>query len=167
MPAWAYQDVLKLDNFNITEAQALDSTNPPESTGGSGPTASASGAIPTSSDLSDGDPGNVQGSTSKKSNAGAIAGGVVGGVVGLLLIAGAAWWFLKRRQPKRSVPATSPYQLNTDQGHWDDKQQQALLGGASPNQQIYAPQPVSGQQPLGAKLYVSTSDVRPTSLHNH
>ena len=95
---------MKLDNFNITEAQALDSTNPPESTGGSGPTASASGAIPTSSDLSDGDPGNVQGSTSKKSNAGAIAGGVIGGVVGLILIAGTAWWFLKRNQRKVSQP---------------------------------------------------------------
>lgn len=154
MPAWAYADVVRLDNFNITAAMALDSENLPESTAGSGPTASGSGVTPSStSDLSDGGD-NVQGS-SHKSNAGAIAGGVVGGIAGLILIAGVAWWFLRRKKA-RSLPAASPYHVNVDQGgHWDEKQQQGLLSGTSPNQHVYAPQPVSTSQPIGTRLYVS------------
>lgn len=144
----------------------LDSENLPESTAGSGPSASGSGTSPTStSNLSDGGE-NAEGS-SHKSNAGAIAGGVIGGIAGLILIVGAAWWFLRRKQA-RSVPTASPYHVNVDQGgHWDDKQQQGLLASASPNQHVYAPQPVSTSQPVGARLYVScNSFVRSICEHS-
>ncbi|KAK7690899.1 hypothetical protein QCA50_006001 [Cerrena zonata] len=151
IPSWSYEDVVKLDNFNLTAAMALDSTNPPESTAGSAPTATGSGVTPSStSDLSD-DGENAQGS-SHKSNAGAIAGGVIGGIAGLILIAGGVWWFLRRKQVKKSIPATSPYHIDT-QGNWDDKQQQGLLASTPPNQHMYAPQPVPTSQPTGARLY--------------
>ena len=43
----------------------------------------------------------------------AIAGGVVGGVVGLALVAGLAWWFLRRRKQKNAIATNHPEQPPT------------------------------------------------------
>lgn len=56
------------------------------------------------SSKSQGSGGNKGGS--RAPNIGAIVGGVVGGVVGLLVLVGAAFWFLRRR--KTQEPASVP-----------------------------------------------------------
>ena len=75
----------------FTGLRLVDDTN---STGSTPPTAS-----PSSSSSPSG--------TKSSSNTGVIAGGVVGGVVGALLIAGLAWYVLRRR---RRSPSTLPEQ---------------------------------------------------------
>lgn len=63
----------------------------------------------------------------KKSNIGAIAGGVVGGVAGLLIIAGLAFWLLKRRKrtrdnaeqqrpPMEELPPSYPTEMFVEPG---------------------------------------------------
>jgi len=94
VPAWAYIDVSKSDNFNATAAQLNEQENHPESTA-SGP--SATGAVPSAT--------NVPSSSGKKSNTGAIVGGVVGGIGGAAILAAIAFFFWRRHQ--RNVSARS------------------------------------------------------------
>ncbi|KAJ7680650.1 hypothetical protein DFH06DRAFT_425574 [Mycena polygramma] len=87
VPHWAYQNVTAEDGFNSTLAQTqLDA---PESTANAQPTSTAL-------------PSGPSATSSKKTNAGAIAGGVVGGVVLLAVIAAVALWFIRRRRDTAS-----------------------------------------------------------------
>ncbi|KAF5357921.1 hypothetical protein D9756_001430 [Leucocoprinus leucothites] len=120
VPAWAYADIAASNNFSLAVAQSLesrpDSSAFPSSTSGfSFPTGGSSFSytagntgLPTFTPVS-----NPNSSNSSSSNAGAIAGGVIGGVVGLALVAGLAFFFLRRRreatQPASSAFSTTPY----------------------------------------------------------
>jgi len=90
VPHYAYLDVVTSDTFNISLAK---SATGPESTTLPSPT----GSIPSPTTASQ---------PAKKSHAGAIAGGVIGGLVGLALIAGLAFWFLRRRRASAAPSAT-------------------------------------------------------------
>lgn len=65
------------------------------------PNATTSAANPTSTAKSTSSPTHTPTPPPKPSHTGAIVGGVVGGVLGLLVIAGAIWFFLRSR--KRNV----------------------------------------------------------------
>ncbi|CAL1716282.1 unnamed protein product [Somion occarium] len=161
VPAWAYLDVVQLDNFNITAAQALAASNPPESSAGSSATsttptsASTARPSPTSGDANQ--DSNASSGSGKKTNVGAIAGGVIAGVVGLALIAGAIWWFLRRRRNSRGRMAPSSgfdFNGNPVGMHYDEKEQ-ALLSSTTPHlgtTPLYAPQPVPTPPPM-SKIY--------------
>ena len=62
--------------------------------------ASPSGTAPSSAPTST-QPQASSSSSVRKSNTGAIAGGVVGGVLGLALLAGLAWFFLRRQRVQK------------------------------------------------------------------
>jgi len=100
VPAWAYLDVMTVDQFNVTAAQAMASTNPPESTGAAKATASGSSTPSGAASPSH---------TSKSSNVGPIVGGVVGGVVGLGLVATVAAIFLIRRRRRLHTAPSAAY----------------------------------------------------------
>ena len=50
-------------------------------------------------------PSSTPKSVNHKSNTGAVAGGVVGGVIGLAVVAGATWWFLRRKSKSKHSSA--------------------------------------------------------------
>ncbi|TFK42438.1 hypothetical protein BDQ12DRAFT_274708 [Crucibulum laeve] len=96
VPAYAYDDVTTSDGFNATTA--LQESNLPESTA----LPQATTSVPTTSPNSTA----ASASNSKSSNhAGAIAGGVIGGVVALAVIAGIAFWFIRRHRSSRIAPS--------------------------------------------------------------
>lgn len=148
VPAWAYLDVNRADNFNSTAAKALSDTNPVESTASSGatPTASSSGSSPSSSS-------SAAPKSGGGSNAGAIAGGVVGGIVGLALIAGVAFWFYRRRSAKSRLAPSSQFD-NPVTPFTDEKptyaspllpQQQAMTSPTFVPQSVPTPPPATGR----------------------
>ncbi|KAI0073459.1 hypothetical protein K474DRAFT_1692658 [Panus rudis PR-1116 ss-1] len=95
VPAWAYLDDTMSDNFNVTAAKALSESKPPDSSALPSPTSNTSSATSSSTPTV----APVAGSSSgKKTNVGAIVGGVIAGVVVLALIAGAAFWFIRKRK---------------------------------------------------------------------
>jgi len=90
------------NTFNVT---AAESAGGPESTPGSQPTGSSTtaAAIATS-------PSTAKAKAkSSKSNAGAIAGGIVGGVIFLGIVAGLAFFIMRRRTSRPSQPMPSTY----------------------------------------------------------
>lgn len=93
---WAYLNVTQF-GFNATAAQ-LDGDSPesmggPQATLSSTPSSTSSASTASSSSTA-----SSNSTASSKPNKGAIAGGVVGGVVFLVLIAAAAFWFLRKRR---------------------------------------------------------------------
>ncbi|KDQ60966.1 hypothetical protein JAAARDRAFT_31964 [Jaapia argillacea MUCL 33604] len=107
VPAWAYLDVTKADIFDPAAAEAL---NAPESTATSSkPTGSLTSSGPssgTASSTTTGPPSSTSTAAGKKSNTGAIAGGVVAGVVVLaLIVAGVAFYLMRKRRADRNAPS--------------------------------------------------------------
>ncbi|CAL1716288.1 unnamed protein product [Somion occarium] len=170
IPAWAYLDVSLPDNFNLTGAQALADTHPPESTAVGAPTSVVS-VSPTASGSASGSGapnvtpsvGSSNGSASTSgggTNVGAIVGGVIGGVIGLALIVGAVWWFMRRRRhTKAHAPASSQFDISGQQPitPFNEKQQQPLLSSPVPQMGMspppFAPQPVPTPPPTAGKIY--------------
>ncbi|KXN92203.1 hypothetical protein AN958_08656 [Leucoagaricus sp. SymC.cos] len=115
VPGWAYADILvMLSSLLFSHPSNSLTLDRPETTG----VASATNTFPSStltrtptagSPSLTSLPGNGSSSSSGSgSHAGAIAGGVIGGVVGLALIAGLAFFFIRRRQGARG-PVTSAF----------------------------------------------------------
>ncbi|KAJ3016881.1 hypothetical protein NUW54_g710 [Trametes sanguinea] len=120
VPAWAYIDVSKEGTFDPNAAQALASSDVPDSTAlSNGPTSSTGlntlppDATPTGIDSPEptSDGSNSTSSSTKPVNIGAIVGGVVGGVVGLLAIGLTIFFALRhKRNAARNAP-TGPLDL--------------------------------------------------------
>ncbi|KAF8317383.1 hypothetical protein DL93DRAFT_562308 [Clavulina sp. PMI_390] len=126
VPHWAYLDPTQTDDFfNATLAQNTgdgpESSQAPGSTTSSSPTSTKANSIttgaggtkttssPTTSNTSGGSKGGGG------SNTGAIAGGVVGGIIGLGIVAGLAW-FLLRRNPSGTPSARTGPPTNMGMG---------------------------------------------------
>ncbi|RPD69423.1 hypothetical protein L226DRAFT_575588 [Lentinus tigrinus ALCF2SS1-7] len=121
VPAWAYLDVVKNGTFNVDAAEALASTDPPESTApvlsststSATPTSSssvtASGSPPSESSSTSSSehtsPASPPPSTSSHSNVGAIVGGVIGGIGGALIIGAAIFFGLRHRNKTHAPPS--------------------------------------------------------------
>jgi len=142
VPNWAYEDVTVDDNFNATRAQSdlgpeTTGVSQTTRTGGVGPSGTPTTAPP-----------------SKGSSAGPIAGGVVGGIVGLALIAGLAFWFIRRRRSQKAL--ANPFNNSDGPG---------ILASPAPMSYATPPPPVTGQ---AQKLYdPADPSTFPTSPYAH
>jgi len=186
IPAWAYLDVVKSNNFNVTEAQA-DDTQPASSVSASQkptgtvssttasttastaseisstPTLAGNGGGPTTTTTSNG--------TSNNSNTGAIAGGAVGGVVGLGIIAGVLAFFLMRNRRTKSAPSA---EYNT--GYYGGPASDAPLNTPPPmSQHSYTNQVPRLYDPSDPSTYpqstqtptIQTTNSGPAYSHQH
>ena len=114
IPAWAFLNVVTLDDFNATAAQLDSETNKTEIT--APPSASTSSFVATSSTsihTSAPESASPTGGpitdcvSSKKPKAGAVAGGVIGALVGVAIAATAfVVWFRRRRALMRRPPSS-------------------------------------------------------------
>ncbi|KAK7690898.1 hypothetical protein QCA50_006000 [Cerrena zonata] len=146
VPAWAYLDVTRGDNFNATAAKALADTNPPESTSTSGPSGAVTSlSSSTTSDSPLSPPSIVLGPTGRgdsKSQAGAIAGGVIGGLVGLVIVILAFWYYRKQVGNPSQAPSTmqvSPEGKQAYSGQIMSNQQQSMSTLTLAHQSVAAP----------------------------
>ncbi|KIJ06369.1 hypothetical protein PAXINDRAFT_20436 [Paxillus involutus ATCC 200175] len=109
IPAWAYQDVVTSDLFNVTLAETTGD-NPEstathvQSTGSAVTSTSAVSASLTGSPSVTVTPTSTS-SSSSSSNTGAIAGGVVGGVVALAAIVGVISYLALKKKRSRVAPS--------------------------------------------------------------
>ena len=161
IPVWAYQDVINSDIFNVTRAMAVADLHLPESSASPGPTGTETAVITYTTSPSS--IPQVSPSQEHPKHTGAIVGGVIAGVAGLVIVVAAILWRYRRRarrvvKPKEITPASTYH--SSDQGHWDDKQQQALLASPPVEQQgLNPPQVIPVTSVFGGKFYVSTRSI--------
>jgi LPXTG-motif cell wall-anchored protein len=89
------QDLMNVQNFTTASAGTSSSNSSTPSSTGSG---SGSGSD----------------SSSKSSHTGAIAGGVVGGILGLALLAGLAFFFVRRSRKAKQAPPSAAQEMPGD-----------------------------------------------------
>ncbi|CAL1716286.1 unnamed protein product [Somion occarium] len=152
VPAWAYLDISLLDNFDVTSAEALADTHPPDSTA-IGTATSTGNVAPTTS--------GTTSTSNRRTNVGVIVGGVIVGVIGLALVGGAVWWFMRRRWHTKVHVSASQFKISDEELMVSDNekqsQQQPLLSSPVPQMGMspppFAPHPVPTSPPIAEKIY--------------